>query len=295
MRLPFTFYRGGPTDLVVKYVAGKRRAEGMGRWFLVGPRTTIARVSTTDLPIPFAFTELTADGQQIVVQGELQIRLDAAHILDRRDFTIDPTTGEYESEDPDKVNEEATHTLQGYVRRVVRERSLKDMLNFAAELERTVMEAIRARSESFKDLGVSVVTLFVTAVTPANPDLKKALEAEAREKMLAAADKALADRRMDAATSDRALKEYEAETARTLEERRAELVTARNANLIAEAEADREATTKRLAPYRDMDSGVLLALGIKEIAASGKVGTFTVTPDLLSAVMGARDGTAARR
>lgn len=287
MKFPFTFFKGAPTDHVVKYVSGVRRKEGRGGIFFVGPRTTIARVSTTDVPVPFAFTELTIDGQQVVVQGEMQVRYLVDHILSRRDFTIDAHTGDYESDDPEKVAEEATHTLQTFVRVEVGVKTLKDMLAAAAVLKDAVFTAVSGKPEAWKAIGIEVASLFITGVTPANLDLKKALEAEAREKMLAAADKAVADRRRAAAESDRGLKEYEAETARTLEEKRAALVAVRNANTIAEAEADARAIDERLRPYRDMDAGTLLALGIREIGSSGRVGTFNVTPDLLSAVMAA--------
>ncbi len=287
MKFPFSIFKGAPTDHIVKYVSGVKRKEGRGGIFLVGPRTTLARVSTTDVPVAFAFTELTADGQQVMVQGEMQIRYIVDRILSRRDFTIDARTGDYESEDPEKVAEEATHTLQTFVRVEVGAKTLKDMLAAAAELKDAVFAAVSAKSDVWQAIGIEVVSLFITGVTPANLDLKKALEAEAREKMLAAADRAVADRRRAAAKSDRGLKEYEAETVRTLEERRADLVKVRNANTIAEAEADAKAIDERLRPYRDMDAGTLLALGIRDIASSGHVGTFNITPDLLSAVTAA--------
>ena len=284
MRFPFRFYKAGPADYVVKFVSGKRTAEGKGRWFFIGPRTTIARIPATDLPQSFAFTELTADGQQVIIQGELQVRLKADRILERRDFTVDAATNRYLSNDPDKVGEEVAHALQSRVRREVQDRSLKDALTSSAAIETSVLAAVRTGAAIFADLGVEVVNLFVTGVAPANPDLKKALEAEARERMLAGADKAVAERRQAAAASDRSLKEYEADTTRLLEVQRAALLKERNTNLLAEAEADAEAVRKRLTPYRDIPASTLLALGIREIATSGRVGQFNITPEILAAI-----------
>lgn len=284
MLFPFYFFKSGPSDHVMKFVAGKLRKEGQGLYCLVGPRTTIATVPTTDQSVSFNFTELTSDGQQVVVQGEVMVGYLVKEIIERRDFTIDPRTGDYLSEDPERVLEEITHVLQSFVRDGVKQRTLKDSLAATAELEEQVLDAALADVDSFKDLGVEVKNLFVTGITPANPDLKKALEAEKREEMLAAADKALADRRKKAAESDRSLKEYESETAKRLEEERAKLVTERNKNLLAEAEAEAEATRKRLAPYASLAPGMVLALGIKEIAASGRVAQFTFTPEILAAV-----------
>jgi len=295
MKLPFCFYKAPPTDHLVKFVAGQKKAEGVGRWFFVGPRTTLARVSTTDLPVTFVFNELTKDGQDVCVQGEIEVRLDIASILARRDFSIDPDTGDYLSDDPEKVGEEVAHALQTFVRREVIGKDLKTVLAEIADLEKTVLKAVSENPLTFTDLGVKVVKLFITGVKPANPDLRRALEAEARERMLAEADKAIADRRMDAAKSDRSLREYEADTAEKLEKRRKELIEASNANLISQAVAEAEATEKRLAPYNAMDSGMILALGIKEIATSGRVGQFNLTPDFLTAVQNMSSGHKSQR
>lgn len=290
MRFPFCFYKGKPSDHVVKFVAGAKRGEGRGRIFLVGPRTTIARVSGTDVPVPFEFTELTRDGQQVMVQGEMQVRLLPATILERRDFTVDPWTDAYLTDDPEAVQAECANTLQMFVRSEVQARTLKDALGASAVIEAALRSKVVADEEPFKPLGVRVVTVFVTAVAPANPDLKKALESEAREQMLAAADKAVADRRRAAAESDRSLRAYEAETARTLESSRKELVEAQNANLLLQAEAEAKAAEKRLEPVKNLDPSLVLALGIRDMATSGRVGQFNFTPDFLAAVAHAADG-----
>lgn len=290
MRLPFTFYRASPTEYVVKFVVGRRRKEGAGRIFFAGPRTVLARFPVTEQVVSFAFSELTSDSQRVMVQGELHARLIVDKMLERRDFTFDAWTGAYNSEDPENVLEEVVHAFQSYVRREVALRPLKEILATAAEVEAAVRSAIAADAAPFDGIGARIERLFVMGITPENLDLKKALEAEAREKMLAAADKAVAERRRAAAENDRALKEYEAETERGLEERRAEMVKVRNANTVAEAEADAKAIEMRLAPYREIDAGTLLALGIKEMGASGRVGTFAVTPELLAAVTGLKNG-----
>ena len=282
--LPFWFYNGAaPTDFVVKYVGGARRLAGKGMTCVGGPRTTLALISTTDELIPFAFTERSEDGQSLVVQGELQIRLDPERLLERHDYSIDPRSGEYRSDDPDKVREEVTHVLQSIVRSFIKVLTLKEAPKDLAGLRDAVLGAVRSLPAAFTDLGVTVVNLFISGVEPANPDLKRALEAEARERLLADADRAIADRRMAAATSDRALKQYEAESALALETDRAKLVAAESGNAIARATADAEATRLRMAPYENVDATTLLALGIRELGA-GKVGSVNFTPDFLAAV-----------
>lgn len=283
MKFPLSFYRANPNEFAVKYVSGKRRKGARGAFYLVGPRTTIALVPTSDQSTAYQFTELTSDGQQVNVQGELVVKFLVEEILDRRDFTIDPKNGSYLDEAPDSVKEDASHALQTFVRSIVATFDLKTALAATAEIERQLLVAIRGTT-AFADLGVEVKMIFVTSVAPANLDLKKALEAEAREKMLADADKAIADRRKKAAVTDRSLKEYEADTAQQLEARRAALVAARNANVIAEAQADAHANVMRLTPYEKVDPRILLALGLRELASGGRVQNLSITPDLLLAV-----------
>jgi len=288
---PFSLYKAGPADYAIKFVNGTRRTEGTGRTFVVGPRTTIMRVPTTDRLVSFQFTELTSDGQEILVQGELQIKLDREAILARKDFSVDPHTNLYLSDDPRRVEDEARAALQAFVRRDVATRDLRSNLTARADLESEVRQEVEEQSGIFTDLGFTVVTLFVSDVRPSNRDLTRALEAEARERMLADADKAVADRRKDAARNERALKEYEAETALHMERERANLVTARNENRLAEAEANAEATRRELAPFKDVDGITLFALGIRE----GKVREITVTPEVLAGLARRPNGAPARR
>lgn len=284
MRFPCLFYKAGPAEHIVKFVNGDKRREGKGLFCIVGPRTTLVSVPVTDQSISWNFTELTNDRQQVVVQGELSVRYIPDELISRRDFTIDPSSGAYESEDPESVYEEISHLLQSFVRGKVEKLALRESLAATADIERDVLAAVKSASGAFRELGVEIKNLFVTDVTPANPDLKKALEAEEREKMLSAADRALAERRKSAAENDRVLKEYEAETAQRLEAERAKLIEERNKNLSAEAAADADAVAKRLAPYANVAPGLVLALGIREIAASGRIGQFNFTPDVLAAI-----------
>ncbi len=290
MRFPFTMYKAGPNDYAIKLRSGKRCSEGKGKVFLVGPFTSIVAIPTTDIPCPFSFTEMTSDGQQVMVQGELQIRLDSSVIVNRRDFSVNPRTGAYLTQDSEKVNEEAVHALQAVVRKLIRDYTLKMALVSAAAIETNVSTETTANAQAFTDLGIKVIKVFVTEVSPANLDLKKALEATAREQMLSDADKAMAARREAASESDRKLREYEAETEKTLEEKKKQLIIAQNANLISVATAEAQANTERLAPYKEMDPMMVFALGIRELAASGRVGQLNITPELLAAMQQAALG-----
>ena len=68
------FFKGNPNEFVIKFVNGKMKKSGPGRIFFVGPRTVIAKVSVSDQSVPFIFTELTRDDQEIMVKGDLQVK-----------------------------------------------------------------------------------------------------------------------------------------------------------------------------------------------------------------------------
>ena len=282
-KLPFGFYKpSSPTDHVVKYAGQKKASEGPGLVVFIFPWNTVARIPTTDVAIPFSFQELSSDLQTMNVQGEILVRYQTADILTRRDFTIDPWTNHYLSDDPDKVREEVTNALQLFVRKQIQAKDLRANLTSVSELEEAVLADVRTDTIRFKGIGVTVANLFITKISTSH-ELQRAIEAEAREKALADMDRAVAQRRMDAAESERTLRTFEAETDRTLEEKRAALIEIRNENVINEAEADSKAAAKRLEPYRDMDGQILLALSFKEMAEQG-VGELNITPDFLAAL-----------
>jgi len=282
-RFPFGIFKPGPTDHVVKYHGGKVVASGIGVLFLITPWHTFARVPTTVLTVPVSFTELTSDRLGVFIQGEVHIRLDVEAMLTQHDFSVEPRTNTWLKDDPTRVYEDAGKALQGYVRALIRDRTLEDVIVAASDLEARVLEAIDADGSRFTELGMILESLFITSVRPENRQLAAAIEAKKREEMLASADKAISTRRMAAAQSDRELKEYEAGTAQTMEEKRSALIEVRNRNVIAEAEADATAARSKLEPYRDVDPAVLLALAIDKMAATG-VGEFNLSPDLLSSL-----------
>ena len=279
------FHPQSATDLIIRFVSGQERARGKGLSFVYGPRTIIVRVPTTDQIIPFRFVELTADRQEAVVQGEVSVSYEAEDVLKKRDFTIDPTTGAYlDTASQDGLQTEIRNSLQTFVRTEIKTKKLNEASESKQEIEAAVQAALKGQTETFKNLGVKVSKFYVTSILPANPELKKALEAKKREELLGEADKAIADRRQKQADSDRSLRTFEAETNLNLEKQRAELVSAENTNLLAQAEAEKQATILRLSPYETVSPAILLGLALREMAQNGSVGQLNISPELLSAL-----------
>jgi len=282
------FTPASSSDFAAKFVGGRLKASGKGLSFVCTPWTSIAVVSTAQQGIAFMFKEQTKDGQTLVVQGSLQASFIPARLMERYDFAVNIKTGGYlKPNSLELLRAEVQNVLQSAVREKVGDRGLEEHMQDRTALAAAVIAAAKAKTGEFKNLGVEVMDAFVTGIEPANKDLEKALEAKKREELLAQADKALADRRMDAALNTRKLREYEASTELSLEQKRTELIEAHSQNLIAEAAAEAEATGKKLDPYKQLDPGLVMALAMQEFARSGHIENFSVTPDFLTAIRSA--------
>lgn len=278
------------TDYVAKFVNGAKRSEGRGKSFIYGPRTTLARIPTTEQVVTFMFREITNDGQALVVNGNCYVRLDPAKLLSRYDFTINPATNAYiDADSLERLKVEIRSRLQTYVRLAVQAGNLQSHMADTANLEKQIVSSVVTGNQIFVDLGLLEIRVLVSGIEPGNKDLQKALEAKKREELLAGADKAQADRHMASAQSLRELKQYEAATALTLESEREKLIAVQNENLLKEAAAQAEANTKKLEVYKTLEPGKLFALALQDMANHGNVGTVNLTSDLLSAIQGATD------
>lgn len=282
-RLSIFFFRGAPTDHVLLYRDGAKVGSQLGGSFWVYPWNTLVRIPQAELTYAFTFRELSSDLQDMTVNGEVRVRLSVDAMATRRDFSVNPATGAYLTEDIRKVETDVRNALGAFVRREIAKDELKELLTKTDIVRDAVWAAVvAAKKETFDALGVEVIGIVITAIAPSNAQLRSALEAKTREEMLAAADKAVHDRRMAAADAERRLKERELETQKTLEEGRVQLVAATSANLIASAIAEATATAKRLEPYKDIPSDVLFALALQEASKNG-IDTLNVSPDLLAA------------
>lgn len=277
------FTAAQPTDRVFKFVNGRLVREGDGVVLLCGPRTTVAVVPTTVQPITFTFRELTSDGQQVVVQGQVFAKLIPDAARQRHDFSVVVYSGAYRSKPLEAVREDVARVLQTMVRPELAALTLKDALVSAGVLQQKVLAEAKRQAATFATLAVTLQDVFITSVEPGNLDLKKAMEAETRERLLAGADKAMADRRMANAENDRQLKEYEGATALQMEQGRSKLVAVEIENQLSKAKADAASADHVLSIYKNVEPRVLMALGIKEMA-SGNVGQVNFTPEFLTLV-----------
>ncbi len=298
------------------YKHGKIAREGAGlAFFCFGPTSEIVHVPLGSVDVPFVFNEATADFQEATVQGELTYRIrDPKRVAALLDFSVNPR-GQHRSDDPSKLNERLIHATQILTRSFTQRHTLSELLIGSDKLVAEVQEGVR-KSETVSMLGVEVIGLAVLSIKAA-PEMAKALEADARERLLRRADEAVYERRNAAVELERRIKENELNTEIAVEQKRRQvretqmqaeiaveqqrtaLVDQRVDNERKESAARADALRATLEPLKQVDwhtllaasSGAanpksLIALAFRDLAdAAQKIGTLNISPDLLSTLL----------
>src|SRR5262245_39957178 len=183
-----------PTTFVMQFVGGRVKREGTGlSFFYFAPRSTLVAVPVGSTDVPFIFNETTADFQAVTVQGHLTYRVsEPTQLAEVLDYSLKPGGG-YATEDPDKLPLRITYAAQTATRAEVQSRPLRAVLVEADAIAERVRAAL-ADSQALAALGVELLGFSVLAIKPV-PETSKALEAEARERLLREADDAIYARR----------------------------------------------------------------------------------------------------
>ena len=308
------YSKNPPTTYVLHYRNGAVRREGPGLafWYF-RPASTIVAISLASRDVPFAFNEVTADFQSVTLQGQLTYRIaDPRRLAGLLDFSVRPT-GQYISDDPEKIPDRLIQTAQSFARAVVQRLTLREALVSTDVLVAEVTKALRD-AEPVRLLGVDILALAVLAIKP-TPDIARALEADARETLQRQADQAIYARRNASVEQERRIKESELETEIavqekqrqiretqiaadiSIEERRSTLVERRSENERRDADTRAYALQVTLEPVRNIDWRTLMAIGgsadpklmialaFRELAENAtKIGELNVTPDLLKSL-----------
>ncbi|MBN2080070.1 MAG: SPFH domain-containing protein [Spirochaetes bacterium] len=281
------YFMGRPGEYVIKFGKGRIRKEGPGiSFFYWKKRNTVVSIPAGTMDVNFIFNETTRTFQAVSVQGQITYRIrDVKKIFERLDFSIDPVTREYRSEDPGKLAGRIVNAVQMLTREEVRNLALEEALGSSQAMAQSVMEKIKA-DDRINAMGVAVESIYFTAVTPL-PEIAKALEAEYRESLQKKADEAIYARRAAAVEQERVIKRNELDSEIELEKRREELVERSGSNRIREAEFKSKALSLEWSVYRDLDPKLLVALGMKSLGESGaKIGNLNLNPDLVTLLLG---------
>jgi len=250
----------GRSDGLSHAVQGRETRKGRYRpvVFLLRPDHSLVGVPVASTDIPFIFREVTADFQEVTVQGQVVFRVaNPVQLSQMLNFTLDSKNGKYVSEDPQKFPQRIINQVQVRIRSELQTMPLRDALTSSEDLVRQVREAL-AGSLVLKSLGIEILDFSILAVKP-TPETARALEADVREQLLKEADEAIYDRRNSAIEQERAIKENELNTEIAVETKKRQ---------IRETQVDAERAVqekKRLLRQEDMAGKIAIEDKNKEL------------------------------
>lgn len=210
--LGIRYVKSQPTTFLMAYRNGKVSKAGMGlSLYYYGPSTTLVAVPMANKVNDFIFSFTTADFQAVTVQGQITWRIsqpqDAARALN---LALKPDGKSYETDDIQKLAQFVLRPVEVQAQKSVQAMSLKTALISADKVMTAVRQGI-ATDKEVHALGVELLGVSIAAIKP-TPETARALEAEARESILKAADDAIFMRRNSAVENERAIRESELDT-----------------------------------------------------------------------------------
>ena len=278
------FSGAGATGHVFFLSGGNVKNKGVAYSGFMGPMTTPAVVPTTPLILDFSLEPRTADKQHITVVGNLKVTLRPEQVVSKFDFTVTPN-GSYINEWQEVLRAMVTEK----VLTPVRDEALKHDIETAAKshtaFETAITTGIAATGQSVTEMGIDVASCSVAKVIINNTQVNDALGSKERETMLTVADTARHNRRMEGAKNERAVKEYEAETALKQEEERTKLIEKQGANEKTIATNEAAAAKERLTAFAGLSAEQLMGIALVKFAEDGTtIGTLNIGPEILTAL-----------
>jgi regulator of protease activity HflC (stomatin/prohibitin superfamily) len=230
------FIKVEPTQYVIQYRGGRVVKEGLGlAFFYFAPTTSLVSVPMASFDDGFMFQLVTGDFQQVTVQGQVSFRVqDPKKTAALLDFSLLPDGKGYRSDDPQQLRKRVIRAVEVLAAEVIKSVPLKSALLASDGLAKRVTQGL-AQHPEVRSLGLEILGVAVLAIKP-TPETAKALEAEAREQILKAADDAVYQRRNAAVENERAIRESELETEVAVEKKKR---TVRETQLDAQAEVQR--------------------------------------------------------
>lgn len=325
--LGIRFVKTQPTTHLMQFRGGKVVREGAGlSFFYYAPTSSLVAVPVASKDQGFIFEQVTADFQAVTVQGQVAYRVaEPRKLASMLNFALRPDARGYESDDPEKLPQRVVNVVEVLSKQIVKDLPLKQALRAADSTAERVTAGLKVHPE-IVSFGLEILGVAILAIKP-TPETARALEAEAREALLKAADDAVYLRRSAAVENERAIREGELDTEIAvgqkknefraaemaanvaLEEKRKEFVArnAQNTRTLAEAEAHRLGAVMKALESADprtvqalaaagMQPGQLIAQAFGGIAEKAeRIGQLNVSPELLQSLLAVAAPAAARK
>ncbi len=217
------FVKSQPTTHLMQFRGGKLVREGAGlSFFYYAPAATVVAVPVSSHDRPFMLDLVTADFQSVTVQGQVTYRIsEPQRTAAMMDFSLSPNGRDYASDDPTRLGDRVAQQAEVIVQQTVQAMDLKQALRSSALIARTAQQELGAQPE-VTALGLQILGVSIMSVKP-TPDIARALEAEARESNLQAADDAVYSRRMSAVEKERAIRQNELDTEIAVEQKKRQI------------------------------------------------------------------------
>ena len=309
-RFPFVRHlRADSISHVLHYRRATLRHSGSGLAIWFNPMSdSVAEVPIDDRDLQLVIHGRSFDFQDITAQGVLTFRAaEPAKLAQRIDFNIDLSQGTWQAQPLEKVGLMLSQLAQEYALSYIAQTPVRELLTRGVAPLRDAIEAGLRGTSTLGDMGLELVTVRISAVSP-SADLEKAIEAPTREKIKQEADEAAYARRALAVEKERAIAENEMQNKIELAKREQQLIeqqgtnaqgqaedAARAAKISADSEAERIATVEgakarlereRVEFLHNVPPGVLLALAAQVFAS--KIETIehlNITPDMLGTLL----------
>src|SRR4030095_11045600 len=129
------FIKAQPTEYVIQFRNGQPLREGTGlSMFYFAPTSSLALIPTASVNEPFMFEEVTADYQDVSIQGQVTYRIaDPRRTAVLLNFSLN-AKGRYASDDPQKLSQRLINQVQVAMRAKIQSTPLKDVLGAGEDL-----------------------------------------------------------------------------------------------------------------------------------------------------------------
>jgi hypothetical protein len=242
----FRFLKFQPSDYVLRYKNGKIIEEGAGISFVCRVKnTSVAVLPVGSADCPFVFEEVTADFQNVTIQGQLVFRIaNRKQAVSMLNYVIRIGGGNvYMGEDPQKkLSQRMINNVNVLAKKQLERLTLYEAMRASEKIAAAVLTELKENSE-IEQLGLEILGLSLLAILP-NKETARALEAQAREQILKTADDAVYERRNDSIEQERRVKENEYNTEISIEQKKRQVqetrLEARQAMQSKESKLERE-------------------------------------------------------
>ena len=221
--LGIQFIKTQPTTHLMLFRKGRVVREGAGlSFFYYAPSSTLVAVPIASQAGDFMLELVTSDFQGVTVQGEISYRVsDPQRTAALMDFSLAANGKGYASEDPQRLADRVAMQAKVVIQQAIQALDLKQALKASATIARAAQQQLSSQAE-IEALGLQILGVSIVAIKP-TPDIARALEAEARESNLKAADDAVYLRRMASVQNERSIRQNELDTEIAVEQKKRQI------------------------------------------------------------------------